>query len=417
MPPVVDIEQAVLLLEVEPPFDKRDIQLARRRMAKLWHPDIAPPGRQLEHERHLKAVNEAADTLERLAEDSHGGRVTRNAVKVGAAAARKRRAEEGARAYAEDERRREQSADRERHDPFGSRVPDHSVVHRYARCLSYPEWGVGSVNGIYFTGDGDDMQQWARVGFQIGIRTVPAGSLQFVNFSKPDPGGERVERFMTAAKHALAEGDFGLAARRLIFARDAEPRNTAVLRLLTIAYWQAGDYSSAARAVRDWGREEPGRPAPHRYAARIYEDMGSLSQAVESALREVRAGPADASAWERLGRLRLRSFDRAGAREALEEARRRGPSEEGLLDLALVANLASDVGTEVSACEQATALAPESATAWSRLAHALARTDRLSDCLEACERALGLADDPEVRDLRAQVLAATPRELAESAVA
>ena len=46
---------------LQPPFDKRDIQLARRRLAKQWHPDIAPPGKQLEHERHLKAVNEAAD--------------------------------------------------------------------------------------------------------------------------------------------------------------------------------------------------------------------------------------------------------------------------------------------------------------------------------------------------------------------
>src|SRR5919202_1896976 len=247
MPPVLDIEQAVLLLEIEPPFDKREIQLARRRMAKIWHPDIAPPGKQLQHERHLKAVNEAADTLERLAEESRGGRVTRNAVKVNAAAARKRRAEEGARAYAEEQERRAQDADRAKHDPFGSRVPDHSVVHRYARCLSYPEWGVGSVNGIYFTGGGDDVQQWARVGFQIGIRTVPAGSLQFVDFSRPDPGAERVERFMTAAKHALEEGDFALAAKRLVYARDAEPDNTQVLRLMTLAFWQAGDYGAAGR--------------------------------------------------------------------------------------------------------------------------------------------------------------------------
>ena len=106
MPQVLDIEQAVLLLEIEPPFDKRDIQLARRRQAKRWHPDIAPPGKQLQHERHLKAVNEAADQLERLAEESRGGKVTRNAVKVSAAAARKRRAEEGARAYAEEQRQR-----------------------------------------------------------------------------------------------------------------------------------------------------------------------------------------------------------------------------------------------------------------------------------------------------------------------
>src|SRR3954454_1380161 len=245
-----------LLLEIEPPFDKRDIQLARRRLAKRWHPDVAPPGRQLEHERHLKAVNEAADQLERLAEDSRGGKVSRNAVKVAGAAARRRRAEEGRRAYEEEQRRREHDADRHTHDPFASRVPDHSVVHRYARCLSYPEWGVGSVNGIYFTGEGDDIQQWARVSFQLGIRTVPAGSLQFVDFHKLDPGAERVQRFMTAAKHALAEGDFALAARRLVYARDAEPRNVAVLRLLPTAYWQSGDFAAAARAVRDWIRAE-----------------------------------------------------------------------------------------------------------------------------------------------------------------
>src|SRR3954467_12495121 len=248
MPQVLDIEQAVLLLEIEPPFDKRDIQLARRRMAKQWHPDIAPPGKQLEHERHLKAVNEAADQLEQLAEESRGGRVSKKTGKGCAGAARQRRAREGARSYAEDQRRRAAEADRATHDPFGSRVPDHSVVHRYARCLSYPEWGVGSVNGIYFTGDGDDIQQWARVSFHLGVRTVPAGSLQFVDFTRPDPGAERVERFMTAAKHALAEGDFKVASRRLVYARDADPRNTAVLRLLTLAFWQAGDSAAAPRA-------------------------------------------------------------------------------------------------------------------------------------------------------------------------
>jgi len=412
MPHVLDIEQAVLLLEVEPPFRKRDIQLARRRQAKRWHPDIAPPGKQREHERHLKAINEAADQLERLAEESHGGQVTRNAVKVSAAAARKRRAEEGARNYAEEQRWRATAADAAKHDPFGSRVPDHSVVHRYARCLSYPEWGVGSVNGIYFTGDGDDIQQWARVSFNQGIRTVPAGSLQFVDFTSPDPGAERVERFMTAAKHALAEGDFGLAARRLVYARDAEPRNAAVLRLLTTAYWQVGDYAAAARAVRDWIRLEGERPAPYRTAARIYEDMGSLSQAVDAAVGETERAPADGSAWERLGRLRLRAFDRAGARAALERARAIAPSEQGLLDLALVAHLAGDTGAEVSACEQATRLAPDSEAAWARLAHALARTDRTSECVAACERALAVRDDPEVRNLREQVLALAPRELA-----
>src|SRR5262249_15593109 len=140
-------------------------------------------------------------------------------------------------------------------------------------------------------------------------------------------------------------------------------------------------------------------------------DMGALSQAVDAAQREVDAAPSDGSAWERLGRLRLRTFDRARAREALERARTLQPSEQGLLDLALVANLQGDGGAEVSACEQATQLYPDSEAAWARYAHALARTDRVTACLEACDRALELGDDPEVRDLREQIARSVPREL------
>src|ERR1700678_4378585 len=101
---VLDIEQGVHLLELEPPFTKRDVQLARRRMAKRWHPDVAPPGKQFEHERHLKAINEAADQLEQLAETSRGGRVSSNAVRASASAARRVRAEEGRRAYEAEQR-------------------------------------------------------------------------------------------------------------------------------------------------------------------------------------------------------------------------------------------------------------------------------------------------------------------------
>lgn len=416
MATVFDIEQAILLLELEPPFDKRAVQLARRRMAKRWHPDIAPPGRQHEHQRHLQAINEAADQLERLAESSRGGKVSRNAVKVSAAAARKRRAEEGARAYAEQERQRREAEEQAKHDPFGSRVPDHSVVHRYARCLSYPEWGVGSVTGIYFSGDGDDTQQWARVKFQQGIRTVPAGSLQFVDFSKPDPAAERVERFMTAARHALAEGDPALAAQRLVYARDADPRNPVVLRQLTMAFWQAGNLPAAGRAVRDWARVEPDRSTPHRFAARIYEDMRAYDLARDAARRETDVAPGDASAWERLGRLSIRLGDRVGARVALERARSIAPTVEGLLDLALVHQLSGDVGAEVTACEAATMLAPRSPVAWSRYAHALARTDRVSDAIRACEQALELGRDPEVLSLLGALRERAPRVLpAESA--
>jgi hypothetical protein len=321
---VLDIEQHLLLLELEAPFDKRDVQLARRRMAKRWHPDVAPQGRQFEHERHLKAINEAADQLERLAEGSRGGRVSRNAVRVSAAAARREREEAGRRAYEAEQRARANAQDRAKHDPFGSRVPDHSVVHRYARCISYPEWGVGTVTGIYFSQDtGDDsieVQQWARVRFSHGVRTVPAGSMKFVDFSRPDPAEERVERFLTAAQRAMAEGEYDLAAQRLIYARDAEPRNVAVLRLMTLAFWQAGKLDEAARAVRDWARVDGDRPAAHRFAARIYEDMGAVDLAAEAADRAAQRGPSDASAWERLGRLRLRLSDREGALEALRRA-------------------------------------------------------------------------------------------------
>ncbi len=411
MPNVLDLEQALLLLEISPPFDKRQVQLARRRMAKVWHPDIAPPGKQFEHERHLKAINQAADQLERLAEGSRGGKVSRNAVKVNAAAARAARAEEGRRAYEEAERQRAQETDRKTHDPFGSQMPDHSVVHRYARCVTYPEWGVGSVTGIYFTGGGDDIQQWARVKFAPGVRTVPAGSLQFVDFSKPDPGADRVQRFLTAAQHAIAEGNHALAAQRLIYARDAEPDNTAVLRLMTLAFWQAGNLPAAGRAVRDWARVDGDRPTAHRYAARIYEDMGAIDLAAEAALRAASRGPEDADAWERVGRLRLRLMDRDAAIDALERARRLGPSVDGLLDLALAYHLAGDLGAEVTACEQATLLDDRSPAAWSRLAHALARTDRVSDAIEACDRALRLGTDTEVADLLRHLRAELPRVL------
>src|SRR6202035_430987 len=206
---VLDIEQHLLLLELDAPFDKRDVQLARRRRAKRWHPDVAPAGRQFEHERHLKAINEAADQLERLAEGSRGGHVSRNAVRVSAAAARREREEAGRRAYEAEQRARAHAKERAKHDPFASRVPDHSVVHRYARCLAYPEWGVGTVTGIYFTSDpdgGDDVQRGARVRSSHAVGPAPAGSMRFVAFSKPDPAAERVERFMTAAQRAMAEG-------------------------------------------------------------------------------------------------------------------------------------------------------------------------------------------------------------------
>jgi len=122
--------------------------------------------------------------------------------------------------------------------------------------------------------------------------------------------------------------------------------------------------------------------------------------------------PQDADAWERVGRLRLRLMDRAAAIDALERARRLGPSVDGLLDLALALHLAGDLGGEVTATEQATQLDPESPPAWARHAHALARTDRISDAIAAAERALRLdRASTELADLLARLRGSVPRVL------
>jgi len=139
--------------------------------------------------------------------------------------------------------------------------------------------------------------------------------------------------------------------------------------------------------------------------------MGAIDLAAEAAERAATRGPEDANEWARLGRLRLRLGDRSRAIDALRRAQRMGPSVESLLDLALALQLAGDVGGEVSACELAVELDPESEAAWSRLAHALARTDRISECVEACERAIALEGGREVEDLLAQMRRALPRVL------
>ncbi|MBO0768194.1 MAG: hypothetical protein J2O48_05870, partial [Solirubrobacterales bacterium] len=204
-----------------------------------------------------------------------------------------------------------------------------------------------------------------------------------------------------------------LAAQRLIYARDSDPTNPTVLRLLTVSFWQSGNLAAAGRTVRDWSRAETDRPTPERFASRIYEDMGALDLAAESAVKVTQRAPADPSSWARLGRLRLRLMDREAAISALENARSLGPTVESQLDLALAYHLAGDVGAEASAAEAATRLDDESALAWSAFAHALARTDRISECIAACERTLALEpENEEVAELLERARASIPPELA-----
>lgn len=406
-----------MLLELEAPFGIEQVQQARKKMAKRWHPDIAPPGRRQAHEDHIKVLNKAADDLESLLESMPKGQVTAIAMQASAEAAKKRRAEEGRRAYEAQQREREHKADRAKHDPFHSQVPDHSVVYRYARCNAYPEWGVGSILGIYFTGAGDDVQQWARVSFEVGVRTVPAGTLDFVEFGKPDDAKDRARRFLLSAEHAMAEGDFALAAERLIYARDADEGDPTIHRLLTVAFWQAGDMEAAARSVRSWARVEPGRPAPHRYAARLYAAMGLYELAAESCERECATNARDGAAWARLGALRLRLLQPEAAREALTRARRiDGSNAETLLDLALADHLLGDETAALESARAAQRVDDTSAAVWTALAHGLDRTGNIADCVAACETAIALGGDPvELGELRVRKLHEQPGEITGSA--
>ena len=76
-----------------------------------------------------------------------------------------------------------------------------------------------------------------------------------------------------------------------------------------------------------------------------------------------------------------------------------------------------DVGGEVSACEQATHVESDSEPAWSRYAHALARTERTSEAIAASERALSLGAGDETAELLERLRAAQQRVLPGAAAA
>ncbi len=157
---------------------------------------------------------------------------------------------------------------------------------------------------------------------------------------------------MTAAQHALAEGDPALAAQRLIYARDADPTNPAVLRLLTVAFWQAGNLPAAARTVRDWARVETDRPTPERFASRIYEDMGALDLAAEAAERAAERAPGDSLGMGAPRAAAAAPDGPAGAIEALERARLTGPTARGPARPGARLSPGRDVGAEVSAAQR-----------------------------------------------------------------
>ena len=286
-------------------------------------------GRQHEHQRHLQAINEAADQLERLAEGSRGGRVapTRS---------RCRLPPRGERAPRRDAARTRTSSASAR-GCRGSRQARSVRLPRARPLGRAPLRALSLLSGMGRRHRQRDLllrrrRRCPAVGSDsvpIGVRTVPAGSLQFVDFSRPDPAADRVQRFMTAAQHALAEGNAearrpapGVCARR----RADQPDGAAPADGGLLAGRQP---AGRGRAVRDWARVDTDRPTPERFASRIYEDMGAFDLAADAAARAAERAPGDASAWARLGQLRLRLMDRDGAITALERARLLGPTVEG----------------------------------------------------------------------------------------
>ena len=325
---VLDIEQHLLLLELEAPFDKRDVQLARRRMAKRWHPDVAPAGPPV----RARAPPEGDQRGRRPARAPGRGLARRAGLaqrrqsqrRGGAPRARGGRPARlrgrAARARPRQGTRQARPLRQPRARPLG-RAP-----LRALRLLPGVGRGHRRRDLLLIATDRRGRRRGASSGRASSSATASArcrpGSMQFVDFSKPDPAEERVERFMIAAQRAMAEGEYELAAQRLIYARDAEPRNVAVLRLMTLAFWQAGKLEEAARAVRDWARVD-GRPARPPTASRraSTKTWARSTWPRRPPSGPPSAGPTDAGAWERLGRLRLRLLRPRGSAQGAARAR------------------------------------------------------------------------------------------------
>jgi tetratricopeptide (TPR) repeat protein len=268
----VTIDQAVQLLELNPPADLRDIQLARRTMAKRWHPDRAAPSQRHVHERQMKSINSAADLLETRVADA--GPITTVDIRVSADSWRRQQAEAGERAYA--------AAQKEPETRRAGTSAERSIVYRYVRSASFPEWGVGSIVDVRFSGEGDEIQRWAHVEFGSGTHLLPVDNLIYVDFRQHEKDVERADRFLAAARDAVAERNHDLAIQRLVYARNADPRRPEILRLLAQQYHLAGRLREAGRSVRDWIRAEPDNPLAHRLASAIYAEMGAHDLAADA---------------------------------------------------------------------------------------------------------------------------------------
>ena len=300
-------------------------------MAKRWHPDIAPPGKQLEHERHLKAINEAADQLERLAEESRGGKVTRNAVKV------------SARGRAQAPRRGGRARLRRGAAPAraASRRPASSTTRSARACPTTRSCtATRAASPIPSGASGASTASTSPA-------TATTSSSGRACLPRRHPHGARrlaaVRRLLQArprrrARAALHDRGQARARRGRLRARRAPARLRARRRAAQHRRAAADDARVLAggrlprrRARRARLGARGGRPAGAAPLRRAHLRGHGLARRRPSTPPSARpsARRATRRRGSALGRLRLRRFDRAGARDALERARALAPSERG----------------------------------------------------------------------------------------
>jgi len=176
-----------------------------------------------------------------------------------------------------------------------------------APCAHYPACGGCRFQDLAYEAQVQTKHQWVADSLQrlAGLADAPLEPIvpaksQFHYRNKMEYSFAQTEEGPTLGLHVAGRWDTVLEIERC---------------------WLTSDLGNRIRnTVRDWARVDGERPAAHRFAARIYEDMGAVDLAEEAADRAAQRGPTDASAWERLGRLRLRLLDREGALEALRRA-------------------------------------------------------------------------------------------------
>jgi len=292
------------LLELRPPVTADDIKRSRRRLARIWHPDVVQTARRKEeYGEQMKAINAAADALLKEVAGSACG------------------------SYSPAREERQATYTPRGGDPQAQRQESRGGPEGYyVRSRAHPEWGVGIFISSNLTDLGSVSIGWVRAEFHGGQHSIPIEDVERVDFSEVRAPRDWAGRFIAAARTAEQEKDYERAAALLRHARRFQPDDPDLLRSLTMALWKVGDCREGISVGRTWSKAEP-TAAPHRVLSHIYEEVGWLNEAIDSARQVTDLDPTDATGWRRLARLLGRAGDETAAGRARAEAERLNASE------------------------------------------------------------------------------------------